>query len=356
MGRNPDRVFDKTHLSIDQAEERQLIHRDYLAHCLRWSHTIKHLLKNHRYKDATILDVGCGKEMPLAKALYTNKMTPGLYVGVDVNKMDVPEMLKGKKIPVRLWAQTDFCSLEAKDVGMELGPILEGDGTPESEMDYSRPDLITSFEVLEHVTPAYCRKMLEHMRELVEPNHGAVIISTPCFNGSAAGNHINEMTYEALGALLEDLGFNIESHYGTFASISDYVGELGNDETYVEAIPRTSPNDEPAPGNEFYTAKGVFNALREYYDSNLLAILFAPLFPAQSRNCLWHLTVGKEGDGYERKFPKLVDTPGPFSQHADWKQLAGDDAANVPDPVVAQKVAPISNEPSSNDAVADPAE
>ena len=35
--------IDNTHLSIDQAEERGFIHRDYIAHCLRWTHVAKYL-------------------------------------------------------------------------------------------------------------------------------------------------------------------------------------------------------------------------------------------------------------------------------------------------------------------------
>jgi hypothetical protein len=293
MSRNPDRIFDKTHLSIDLAEERQLIHRDYLAHCLRWSHTVKYLLAQHKYKDSIIVDVGCGKEMPLAKMLYVNKMTPQLYVGVDVNKMEVPEMLLGKKIPIRLFAETDFCALTADQIS-----------------DSRRPDLITCFEVLEHVTPSYCRKMLAHMRSVVEPDGGAVIISTPCFNGSAAGNHINEMTYQALGSLFEDLGFTIEDHYGTFASQTDYKEDLGNDAYHVE------------DGEHKYTLRGAYEALKDYYDSNLLAILFAPLFPSKSRNCLWRLRpVRKEGEPL--LFPELKDVEEPWSQHKDYKELAG---------------------------------
>jgi len=32
--------IDNTHLSIDQAEARGFLHRDYIAHCLRWSNGI----------------------------------------------------------------------------------------------------------------------------------------------------------------------------------------------------------------------------------------------------------------------------------------------------------------------------
>ena len=34
---------DTTYLSIDNAEERGFLHRDYIAHCLRWSHVVKYL-------------------------------------------------------------------------------------------------------------------------------------------------------------------------------------------------------------------------------------------------------------------------------------------------------------------------
>lgn len=303
MGRNPERLFDKTFLSIDQAEERQLVHRDYIAHCLRWSHTIKLLHKGKRYADAVIVDVGCGKEMPLAKALYTNKMSPKLYVGVDVNRFEVPEMLQGKKIPVQAMPETDFCSVFVKE---EATP-------PEVPTIPEKADMITSFEVLEHVTPGYCRLMLQHMLELLKDD-GSVVISTPCFNGEAAENHINEMTYPALGALLEDLGFEIVGAYGTFASISDYKHLLG-DANVIEM----------EDGEKILTVLGAFNRLRDYYDTNLLAVLFAPLFPEGSRNCLWELR--KANADYVRKFPPLSETPGPWSQHAEWQMLGGEQTA-----------------------------
>ena len=79
------REIDKTHLSCEQAEERGFLHRDYIAHCLRWSHVVKHL--QNKYKTARILDIGCGKETPLIKTLYTMRMTPEMYTGIDMNKL-----------------------------------------------------------------------------------------------------------------------------------------------------------------------------------------------------------------------------------------------------------------------------
>lgn len=325
MPRNLSRTIDKTFLSLDLAEERGLIHRDYIAHCFRWSHTVRFLNQQHRYKDAIILDVGCGKEMPLAKTLYVNKMSPKKYVGVDVNKFDIPEMLKGKKIPLSIWTESDFCALHQEDVGHHLErtsardvPLPRGlnengvweDGNNEG---YALPNVLTCFEVLEHVTPEHCRRMLQHFKE-VTSNDCHYFISTPCWNGSAAENHINEMTFAALGGLIEDLKFKIEGVYGTFASISDYQDEL------------SAVTIHDGGGGVLATTdlRAVFSALRNYYDTNVLSTIFAPLFPNKSRNALWHLTkkLGEDA-AQDRLFSALEQAPTPWSQHPNWRELNG---------------------------------
>src|SRR5574343_1447146 len=75
--------IDTTYLSIDNAEERGFLHRDYIAHCLRWSHVCKQLTKSKKYTTARILDIGCGRELPMAKMLYSSRFTPEKYFGVD---------------------------------------------------------------------------------------------------------------------------------------------------------------------------------------------------------------------------------------------------------------------------------
>jgi hypothetical protein len=251
---------------------------------------VKFLNQSHRWLDAIVLDVGCGKELPLAKLLYVNKMTPRLYVGVDSNKFDIPEMLSGKKIPITVWSESNFCALDPQDVSTE---------------DLSLPNVAVCFEVLEHNTPTGCRKLLERLLDLTsEDCH--YFISTPCYNGSAAENHINELTFQALGGLFEDLGFGISAVYGTFASISDYAEGLSN----------------VVIGNRSTDLRDVFGALRNYYDTNVLAVIFAPLFPENSRNCLWHL-VKKQGDAakQERLFSALAQAPVPWTSHPDWRKL-----------------------------------
>jgi SAM-dependent methyltransferase len=277
---NPNREFDKTYLSIDKAEERGLVHRDYIAHCFRWSHVVRQLLKNKSYVRARVLDVGCGKELPLAKLLYVNKMSPAAYVGVDMNELSIPPMLAEKKMPLRLFHRTD---------ALRITPELLG----------WNPNFIVSFEVLEHMSPGHARKMLEHFRSIMTDD-GVVIISTPCWNGNAAANHINEMTYKALGAMIEDIGFWIEGHWGTFASQKEYYDVLVQ-----------------MGGGRF------FDLLSGYYDTNVLATIFAPLFPSLSRNVCWQLRKNRLPNE-PRKFTELIAVPGPWSQHKDWRDMHGE--------------------------------
>lgn len=276
---NPKRKIDKTHLSIDNAESRGFLHRDYIAHCLRWTHVVKHLAQQQRYKTARILDIGCGKEIPMAKLMHSSRMEPTAYYAVDVNNLVLPEQFKNAKWKPALAGKTDVCDLRPDDFE-------------------SVPNIISCFEVLEHVAPEHSRRMLAKIYELLEPE-GIAFISTPCWDPQvgAANNHINEMTYEALGAMIEDVGFGIQGHWGTFASIKDYKDELTQ------------------------AQKEVFNDLRTYYDTNYLATIMAPLVPHKSRNVIWQLEKPAHNETYGRHFKNLRDVEGQWSSSDDWRQL-----------------------------------
>ena len=250
---DPGRTIDKTHLSIDQAEDRGFLHRDYIAHCLRWSHVVKHLQQKKRYKKARILDIGCGKEMPLIKTLYTMKMTPKEYIAIDINKIKFQhiheKILEKMKNNFRVEDLQDFSQWDHR-------------------YKYIAPTLITCFEVLEHNTPANVVKMLSNIWGIAD-DWTTIFISTPCFNGKAAANHINEMTYEAMETLLKTSEFEIIHRWGTFASQKD-----------IEPVLYETGADKLTMAYEF---------LKNYYDSNLLSVMFAPLFPRNSRNVLWEV-------------------------------------------------------------------
>jgi 2-polyprenyl-3-methyl-5-hydroxy-6-metoxy-1,4-benzoquinol methylase len=281
--------IDKTFLSIDNAEDRGFIHRDYISHCLRWTHVVKRLYERKSYQTARILDIGCGRELPFAKTLYSSKLAPAMYFGVDAGPIldeEVAKIAKTQKFPHKLWEKTNFLELEQEDV------VVRSDGCPSNQDDGVLPNIVISFEVLEHVEPKMMFDMLEKMK-LLTSEDVRLFISTPCWNRTdCAANHVNEMTYEALGAGFERHGFVVENVYGTFASIRDYSHLLS-----TQQIPES-----------------VFAKLREYYDTNFLSCVFAPLFPAQSRNCLWELRKQTfKPPRISGKFPKIEDVTRPWS-------------------------------------------
>ena len=288
------KTVDKTYLSIDNAEDRGFIHRDYIAHCLRWSHVVKRLYERKCYQSARILDVGCGRELPFAKTLYSSKLAPAMYYGVDagpINDEDVAKIAKTQKFAHKLWEHCNFLELTPQDVNYQ-------EITTDVECDLL-PNLVTCFEVLEHVEPKMMMDMLEHMKRLTTPD-ARFFISTPCWNRTdCAANHVNEMLYESLGAAFERHGFVVENVYGTFASIRDYEQLLVDRGLDV-----------------------VFQMLREYYDTNFLSCIFAPLFPAQSRNCLWELRKKPEGQGMAHKFPPIEAVQQPWSSSTKWEEMS----------------------------------
>lgn len=273
------KAVDTTYLSLDTAEERGFIHRDYIAHCLRWSHTIKMLMQGKLYERATIIDVGCGKEAPLAKLLYSSRMSPHQYIGIDYGKIPdtTLQIFHTGKFPGTFWDETDFAV-------WSQGPDL-----------HAIADVVTCFEMLEHVEPAHVIATLRGIARILKPN-GFALLSTPCWDVvSCAANHVNEMRYEVLGAVIEASGFAIRNVYGTFASIRDIEPHLA------------PPHRE------------VFNDLRDYYDVNYLATVLAPFYPSHSRNCLWHIAHAERD--YLGIFDLLQACPKPWTSSARWEDL-----------------------------------
>lgn len=314
MANERGKAIDNTHLSIDQAEARGFIHRDYIAHCLRWTHVAKYL--QSKYKEARVLDIGCGVDLPLARLLYSSRLIVNDYVGVEYNhsKKFKLEPFHSGKFPISAYGSMDFGKTASAYLTNETNEAI----TDQQSMIYvgddgwgqhRLPNVVTSFEMLEHVESGHCRAVLQKVfnimntTKVVLKENPIAFISTPCYdaNVGAAANHVNEMTYQALGALLEDLGFEIQNVYGTFASQRDYKPQLMKDGHLA-----------------------AYEALSTYYDSNYLATIFAPLYPQFSRNALWELRVAGSIAGYTRKFPPLAEVPGPWSSSANWQDLNAD--------------------------------
>lgn len=272
---------DTTYLSLETAEERGFIHRDYIAHCLRWSHVIKWLQDGKTYEDLRILDVGCGRELPLPTTLYSSRFIVGQYYGVDYGPINDTAMgrFHTGAFPLKVYEKTDIMDISLSD------------------LDGHSVDCVTCFEVLEHVEPEHVRNILVHLLSLLRTG-GTAFFSTPCWDlVSCAANHVNEMKFGALAAVFEDCGWTVRNVWGTFASLKDYWHQVPP---------------------EFRDIK---ERLRSYYDVNLLACIFAPMFPHLSRNCLWELTPRLPSDDQQRKYPRLSEIPTPWSSSEKWQGL-----------------------------------
>jgi hypothetical protein len=255
--------LDNTYLSLDQAEMRGFLHRDYIAHCLRWSHVVKYLYSSKTYLTAKILDIGCGEEVPLLKLLHSSRLGPtqGYYVGIDAKKFDPPTKL------------VNFESHILPGFVFPTSHTATNTLLPTVNLPHDEFNIITCFEVLEHVEPHGSLDILKGIKELLIKSQGTAFISTPCYDArvGAADNHVNEMSYMALWFMLERAGLSVVNHWGTFASQKDYKNKMTPDELIL------------------------FEKLSAYYDSNLVACIFAPLFPVHSRNVLWQV-VGHDVD------------------------------------------------------------
>ena len=239
--------YNKTQLTPQQEFERHIYHRDQFAHYLRWTHVLKEAKIGQ-----TILDFGCGSGEML-EVFYRNRYRPAKYVGLDILTSQIEKNNeKFEKLDFATFKQADLCQ------DIDLGEKFE---------------IITCFEVFEHIGHANADAFLKNIWN--HCNEGTTVyFSTPNYDPKvgAAENHIlgdereiGEWDHFELQAELEKF-FTVEKKYGTFASMRDYKDEL----------------------NEWQ--KPMFEALKEYYDTNLVANIMAPLVDAsKARNCLWVL-------------------------------------------------------------------
>lgn len=238
--------YNTTQLNPETCFEKHVFHRDQFAHYLRWTYVLK-IAKI----GMNILDVGCGSGN-LYEVFYRNRYKPNNFTGVDIRKKTIEQ--NRLKFPKALWYDLDIVNDNLSD-----------------KNDW---DIITSFEVIEHIGKSNGQKYLDNIKKVMN-DKTLFLLSTPCFNGKAANNHTydcgdgngkipQEYSYNELKELLEK-NFNIENIFGTFASQSDYKKYMNDWQTKM------------------------FNELSKYYDSNLISNIMAPMFPDKSRNCLWVL-------------------------------------------------------------------
>jgi len=242
-------MYNKTQLNPEQVFKRHVFHRDQFAHYLRWTHVLKRAKIGQN-----VLDFGCGTGN-LAEVFYRNRYKLNSYIGLDI---------KGSSID----------SAQEKFSKVDWIKFFQHD-LVKSKFDYGKKwNIITSFEVIEHVGKNNAKKYLENIIKHCNKDT-EILLSTPNYDEKvgAALNHtydsgngveVQEFKHETLEKILKEY-FVIKEKYGTFASQKDYKPLLS---TWQEKM---------------------FKELKKYYDSNLISNIMAPMFPKESRNCLWVL-------------------------------------------------------------------
>ena len=249
----PTKGYNATDLDPQSAMERHIFHRDQFAHYLRWSFVLRRIGRHER-----IVDFGCGKGH-LLETLYRNQHTPAAYFGFDIRTQTVQKT--AAKFPVP-WAK--FYAMD----------LVKADPQTIANMKMEAHH-VCSFEVVEHIGKQNIQRYLANFRAC-GVSGSRFYLSTPNFDVSvgAAGNHTydsgdgrghapQEFEHRELQDILQTAGFTIIEKFGTFASVKDYKHRMNEHQTWV------------------------FNELYKYYDSNLISVIMAPMFPEQSRNTIW---------------------------------------------------------------------
>lgn len=287
-------AVDRTYLSLDAQEQSNLgmVHRDYLAHCLRWSHVQRLTHTGDHAKRKRVLDLGCGPDLPLLRVHHQSRgQQLAGYVGVDASRLALPAWHTKEKFPVTLLGETD--AAQAITVHADGLSVFGRDAL------LPLPDIVVCFEVVEHVEPFHARRLIRLVQLVLAAAGPAArgLLSTPCWDPhvGAAANHVSELTYQAMGAALEAAGLTIEDHWGTFNSQRALLPHL----------------DAPQ--------RALWDRLASYYHPDYLATVLAPAWPEHSRNCLWEVSVRAEPP--PPRFPPLSGQPGPWTSSERWQEL-----------------------------------
>lgn len=246
-----EREFDSS--SLRESSHGRYVHRDYAAHWFRWQHALRFVKAGMR-----VLDVGCGPDQMMTKVLCASQShVPDLWVGVDVQKLPRKSQIA--------WARV----LDEFDVTRRWGELLRDNCGVWACQAHKAPgpfDVITCFEVIEHMPVDRGRALLKALKALVKPD-GVILLSTPVYNGNhMAANHIHEYGFDELAAEIKRAGLTIDRVVGTFMT--------------SQAIKRVATPAQRALVEELHA---------KWYAWDILANFLAPLYPEASSNCCWVL-------------------------------------------------------------------
>lgn len=261
------KLYNTTELNVDGDFANHVFHRDRFAHYLRWSY----VLRNCIAEQSLVLDVGCGHGN-LLKVLYANRCAPERYLGLDVRSQLMRTVSDA-------WSDKTFAEFFVHDAVTDPCPTV---GSVYGDDLYAGRswNFVTCFEVLEHVGKENVPAMLENIAAAGGPDT-KFMFSTPVYDEKvgAAANHtldgvVAEMTIAELRPMIEEK-FVISQRFGTFASKRDVLNAVKGG-----SIPGMSGVDAVA-------FLKIYEELERYYNPDVMSVLFAPLFPDQSRNILW---------------------------------------------------------------------
>lgn len=264
-----ERRFDTTALHADQ-HGRLISHADYIAHVEKYDYVWRSIMRGER-----ILDVGCGTDLPLMRAInfvqsqadkvrYVNE---GCYVGVDMNKLK-PTGINWAQLIGELDMTSDdgyTAALMAIPGNQQASDEGDGEGNPGELRGYT---LIVCLEVIEHMAVEDGKLLLENMRDLLS-DEGRIILSTPVYDGKGmARNHLHEYYVPELQELIESVGLEVVKRMGTFTS--------------EPVIKRWMKENRP-------DWLALYMEAREFHSSGYMSGVIAPMVPDLSRNNVWQI-------------------------------------------------------------------
>lgn len=231
---DPERKMDKSSLRANAHGQWQ--HRDYAAHWFRWTWAGRFVNSS-----VEVLDVGMGPDVSMVSVLTMPRSSvPKRYVGVDLNRQP-------RSVPSRQWAELHW-EFDFLERSVELGQF----------------DLVTCFEMIEHVYRPDGLRLLRALRDCLKPD-GTLLLSTPVFNGKAAAAHLHEWEIDELREAIEGTGLRVEQRFGTFASAND--------------IKRVATPEELK----------LIEQLAKFHSGETMACFLAPKYPDASRNNVWKI-------------------------------------------------------------------
>ena len=244
-----EQVYDKSQLSMVQGMNLMRIHRDYLAHAIRYEFLISRIKASGH--SAMVLDIGCA-DVPLMRAMRSSMLRPAMYLGLDVR----PKMIQKVK---------DYYSTHKVHFPFDA-MYLDFTEAPDSIVDQPWTQVVC-LEVIEHMPRGRGEMLLQNITRALKSG-GRGYISTPVFNGDQkARHHKYEWKLDELRQAMERAGLVILHQYGTFGNIYDLQRVLTVEERIV--WDRLSQQTDG------------------YYGSIALSLIFAPLHPEAARNCIW---------------------------------------------------------------------